>query len=74
MVSRPYPEVTPSPYPPLGGRWDDLVVTKSMLLLLMVRERSVRQVDSKLRAVYSLAESLLIGESPSPHLPSVGLC
>ena len=59
MVSRPYPGVTPSP--PLGGRWGDLTDTKSMLLLLMVHKRAGRQVDSKLRALDSLAESLPIG-------------
>ena len=73
MMSRPYPDVIPPLPPPLGEQWGDLAATKSMLLLLMVRERSGRQVDSKLRAVDSLAESLPIGNSPSCHLPSVDL-
>ena len=73
MVSHPYPDVIPPPSPPLGDRWDDLAATKSMLLLLMLRGQAGHQVDSKLRAVESLAESLPIGDSLSRHLPSVGL-
>ena len=64
-----------SPHFPLwgGGRWSDLYTPNSVLLLLIVCERPGHQVDFTLRVMDPLAEYLPIGESPSCHLPSVGL-
>ena len=69
LVSRPYPDAPPPP----GGAWGDLAVPNSVLLLSMRREQPGLQVDSALRAVDYLAESLPIGESLYRHLPIVGL-
>ena len=67
------PLFSPPPPPPRGGRWGGLAAPNSMFPLQMVRERSVRKVDSALRVMYPLSESLLIRESPLHHFPSVGL-
>ena len=61
------------PPPSLVGQWGDLDAPNSMLSLSMGCKRPDRQVDSTLRAVDSLEESIPIRESPYHHLPSVGL-
>ena len=73
LVYRTYPDVL-LPLPSGGGGWwGDLAAPNSVLSLSMGRARPGRQVDSALRAVEYLVESLPIGEYPPRHSPSVGL-
>ena len=75
MVSHPYPNFlsTPPPYPSVG-RWGGPAMPNSVLSLLMGSEQPSLQVKFALGEMDPLAESIPIGESPSRHLPSVGLC
>ena len=70
LVSRPYP----NPPPPLGGgRWGDLAAPNSVLPLTMGRKRPGGQVDSALRAMNPLVESLPIVDYLYHYLLILGL-
>ena len=72
LVSRNYLNFLPPPHP-RGERLGVLSTPNSMLLLLMVCKWPGRKVESALRAMYSLSESLPIWESLYRHSSSVGI-
>ena len=60
MVSHPYLGFLPPPPPGEDQRWGGLAAPTSVLPMPMGREQPGRKIDSALRAMYPLSDSLPI--------------